>query len=309
LLGELVALASHAAGDPAASLRAVAKRDTRPATELLADLTCILAYEDPEDGAAMGQVSIERVIQRGGSVHLLVFCHTRTMLRRLPLARVTACWDGATGQRIDLGAYVATLGPAPPRPRRKPRWLQWQPGPLALPALPAAAPAAPENGRLGNMIDPLEQRRAERPEVGPGTPMAERCGDGLRVLGFLAVCDGQVHPAERRVMVEYAHRACRGEEIGCPAVPFDPALVDALSGRPALSVGALTAAARRVAAQGPRAAGLLLRCADDLIRADRVLREIEVEGARWLAHVLDDDTAWREAGPLGGPIGAARPDP
>lgn len=248
-----------------------------PARELAADLTCTIAYVDAEGHGSVRRISIRKVRIRDDRIYLVSFCHERQAIRHFLLERIQECWDCETGEVIDLASYIATLSVGTDRMTRENR----------------LDPAARRITITLNVPDAFTMPPPDRgePELQPRSAVrraiAQRCGDGLRVLRFLALCDGVAAPAEEKVILEYAERACAGREIDLPPIPCDPAFVVTFARRLRPTPQSMLEAFGEIISRGrAKDISLLLDCVLKLVQADGKIHPYEEHFSRELFRIL-----------------------
>lgn len=249
---------------PAVEPASQAKADRGP-EGFIADLTCVISYVDAQGEPSVRRVSIRQVVKQSGRTYLAGYCHEARGPRQFRLDRVGECWDCNTGEVIELAAWIATLQPElgirpPKRPGR----------PFAR-KVPRT-----EDGNPEKLIATDDDRL-----------ILARCGEGIRVLRFLSLCDGAEVEAERRVIREFAALACDGVVVSMDPIWFESRFVTAVLHCLRPDKDSFLLAADAVARQGQPMAMWLAQCAVKLIRADGVVHQVESESVDELIKLLD----------------------
>ena len=258
----------------------------------LADMTCIIRYVDGWGDQSTRRITIALVERRAYAVLIEAYCHERRAARTFRLDRVQECWDSGTGEVIDLASLIDSVVPAPPpveRPRREPRRRREPRQPIA--SIPGPNDAVidlrltvPDGFR---MPEPEDNRSEIQPRAAARVAMVERCGAGLRVLRFLALCDGEVHRFEEAAENSFARAMCEGEAVGLPAIVYDPDFLATFARRlRPTPESMLLAFGSMIARAHPPEIKLLLDSAHALIQIDGKLTEEEIHFAGELSRIL-----------------------
>ena len=136
-----------------------------------AGLTFLLEYCDAEGKHSKRRITLQEIYVSDGYLYLRAFCHERQDGRTFRGDRMLALVDLRTGQRHDT--------------------------PLAL---LTEFSGEVFDGLVATGPEPSGQRRA-----------MNRCRDGIRILMFLARCDGTFHPDERQAVAQYCRARCEAE--------------------------------------------------------------------------------------------------
>ena len=251
----------------------------------LADLTCMISYVDAAGQESVRRISIKQIIRSYRSVLLVAYCHERAALRHFRLDRIDNCWDCTTGEVINIEELVA-LEPSAFQAEQP----SSPPPPMQLPTAETGSAEIeltmniPQGFR---MPEPPDQRPELQPRTAARRAMVQRCGDGLRVLRFLALCDGKVHPLEEAAEATYARDMCEGEQVGLPTIEYDYDFLMMFTRRLRPTPETMLAAFGVIIGRG-RAAEVkrLLDGALMLIQIDGQLRHEEIHFAGELTRIL-----------------------
>lgn len=258
----------------------------------LADMTCIIRYVDAWDDESTRRITIKLVDRRPYAVMIEAFCHERNAMRTFRLDRVQDCWDWRTGEVIDLAELIdSVVPPLPPveRPRRDYRSRR-------EPRQPATSITGPNDAVIDlkltvpegfRMPAPQDDRSEIQPRAAARVAMVERCGDGLRVLRFLALCDGEVHRFEEAAERGFARAMCEGAAVGLPRILCEEDFLERFSRRlRPTPESMLQAFGNMIARANPAEIKLLLEYANALIRLDGQVTKEEAHFAAELSRIL-----------------------
>lgn len=151
-----------------------------PARELATDLEGLaigIVYVSAGGARSERAIRCLRLTEHGGVYYIQAWCKMREAYRSFRLDRIAEVIDYSTGEVIDDVAgffepYLDSLAPGP-------QPLAWHPPPVHVRRQPHRRPASPA--------------------------AAIRCfRDGARVLLFISMADGALHPAESAIITGYA---------------------------------------------------------------------------------------------------------
>ena len=215
-------------------------------------LTFTIEYQAADGEVSRRRIMLRTISQRDdGATFLQALCFERNALRSFRLDRVIRVIDGDGEVFEDPRAFL--------RDELRVR-------------LPEGASAPAPRATPLRANDPVPSP-AIRPEEAPGTAQRRCARDGLRVLVALARSDGQLHPAEVVVVLDYIGETCRRFGIGCGDQDREALGAYLRRQRPGLDV--LEGCLDRLDAASAEEKALLLDFADRLIDADGERHEAE----------------------------------
>lgn len=207
-----------------------------------------IVYVDASGERSERRITCHGIETKNGLVYINAYCHERRAPRQFRVDRLISATDWRTGEIFE-GAE---------------RFLEMLAACGAVDAGQAVATVASAEG--------ADQRRA-----------MNRCRDGIRILTFLARCDGHFHPTERAVIGRYCDARCRGYDDLEP-LRYDLNKMLAYADRQYPDSEVFFACLDRVvgAAESGRHVRLIAESAAALIDADGTISEAEFEFANEL---------------------------
>lgn len=211
----------------------------------VAGIPLAIVYCDAKGATTKRRVTCRRIDDRGDVIYLQARCHERKAYRTFRFDRIAEIVDWRTGEVIDPPARFLEMADA------------WS----------AAEDEAAEARRAVADAKTADQRRA-----------MGRCRDGIRVLMFLARCDGEFHPLEREVVADYCTARLAGHE-DMLAIDADIAKIMTYADRQYPDADLFLKAARQIfgKASAGRHVRLILDSASRLIDADGVVAQEEFD--------------------------------